>query len=305
MRIVVTGGPGQLVLSLIERGAVRAAEAFQVIAVGPPELDLSIPGDEAIFSVLEAARPDVIVNAAAHTAVDKAETESDLVFAINATGAGAVARAAARLGVPLVHVSTDYVFSGNKVGPYIESDVPAPTGVYGASKLAGEQAVLASGADAAILRTAWVYSPFGANFVKTMLRLAETRDELGVVADQHGNPTNALDLADAVLTVAANLKADTAPELRGLFHATGSGDASWAEFATAIFAASAAQGGHSAQVKPITTADYPTPARRPANSRLDCSRLAQRHGVRLPDWRGSTGDVVARLVHEALEGAGS
>ena len=303
MRIVVTGGPGQLVLSLIERGAARTTEAFTVVAVGPPELDLAVPDDERILAALAAARPDVIVNAAAHTAVDKAESEPELAFAINAAGAGAVARAAVRLGVPLVHVSTDYVFAGDKPEPYVETDAPAPTGVYGASKLAGEQAVLASGADAAILRTAWVYSPFGANFVKTMLRLAETREELGVVADQRGNPTNALDLADAVLTVATNLKTDAAPELRGLFHATGAGEASWADFAEAIFAASAAQGGRSARVNHITTAEYPTPAKRPANSRLDCSRLAQRHGVRLPDWRGSTQAVVARLVQESLEGA--
>jgi dTDP-4-dehydrorhamnose reductase len=302
LRIVVTGGPGQLVLSLIERGAARTSEAFEVIAVGPPELDLAAPDDERILAALAAARPDAIVNAAAHTAVDKAESERELAFAINAAGAGAVARAAARLGVPLVHVSTDYVFSGDKLEPYGESDATGPTGVYGASKLAGEAAVLASGADAAILRTAWVYSPFGANFVKTMLRLAETREEVGVVADQRGNPTNALDLADAVLTVAANLAADSAPELRGLFHATGSGEASWAEFAEAIFAASAAQGGRSARVRHITTAEYPTPARRPANSRLDCSRLEQRHGVRLPDWHGSTQAVVARLVAESVEG---
>ncbi len=302
MRIVVTGGPGQLVLSLIERGAARQSEAFTVIAVGPPDLDLAVPDDERILAALAAAHPDVIVNAAAHTAVDKAESERELAFAINAAGAGAVARAAVRLGVPLVHVSTDYVFAGDQSQPYTEDDPTGPTGVYGASKLAGEQAVLASGADAAILRTAWVYSPFGANFVKTMLRLAETRDELGVVADQRGNPTNALDLADAVLTVATHLKTDIAPELRGLFHATGSGEASWADFAEAIFAASAAQGGRSARVKHITTAEYPTPAKRPANSRLDCSRLAQRHGVRLPDWRGSTQAVVARLVQESLEG---
>jgi dTDP-4-dehydrorhamnose reductase len=303
LRIVVTGGPGQLVLSLIERGAARTSEAFEIVAVGPPELDLAFPDDDRILAALAAASPDVIVNAAAHTAVDKAETERELAFAINAEGAGAVARAAARLGVPLVHVSTDYVFAGDKLEPYTENDVPAPTGVYGASKLAGEAAVLASGADAAILRTAWVYSPFGANFVKTMLRLAETREELGVVADQRGNPTNALDLADAVLTVATNLTADAAPQLRGLFHATGSGEASWADFAEAIFAASAAQGGRSARVKPITSAEYPTPARRPANSRLDCSRLAQHHGVRLPDWHGSTRAVVARLVQATVEGA--
>ncbi len=300
MRIVVTGGSGQLVLSLIERGAARNVE---VIAVGRPDLDLSAPEDDRVYAALAAGRPDVIVNAAAYTAVDKAESERELAFAINAEGAGAVARAAARMGVPLVHVSTDYVFSGDKLEPYTEGDAPAPTGVYGATKLAGETAVAASGADAAILRTAWVYSPFGANFVKTMLRLAETRDELGVVADQRGNPTSALDLADAVLAVASNLKANVAPELRGVFHATGTGEASWADFAEAIFAVSAAQGGRSAAVKRITTAEYPTPARRPANSRLDCSRLAQHHGVRLPDWHGSTADVVSRLVHEAFEGA--
>lgn len=300
MRVAVTGGPGQLVLSLIERGEMSGD--VTVVAVGPPELDLAAPDDDAIHAALAAAQPDAIVNAAAHTAVDKAESERDLAFAINAQGAGAVARAAARLGVPLVHISTDYVFSGDNPEPYNENDTPAPTGVYGASKLAGEQAVLAAGTDAAILRTAWVYSPFGANFVKTMLRLAQSRDELGVVADQRGNPTSALDLADAVLAVAGNLRRDPAPGLRGLFHATGSGEASWAEFAQAIFAASAEHGGPSARVKSITTVEYPTPARRPANSRLDCRRLAQRHGVRLPDWRRSTDAVVARLVRELAEG---
>jgi dTDP-4-dehydrorhamnose reductase len=302
LRIVVTGGPGQLVLSLAERGP---GAGHDVIAVGPPELDLSVPDDGAVYAALAAARPDAIVNAAAHTAVDKAESESDLAFAINAAGAGSVARAAARLGVPLVHVSTDYVFAGDKSAPYIEDDATGPTGVYGASKLAGEQLVLDSGADAAILRTAWVYSPFGANFVKTMLRLAETREELGVVGDQRGNPTSALDLADAVLTVAVHLKADRSPDLRGLFHAAGSGEATWADFAETIFSASAAQGGRLPRVKRITTAEYPTPAKRPANSRLDCSRLAQRHGVSLPDWRSSTHAVVARLVRETLLRAGT
>jgi dTDP-4-dehydrorhamnose reductase len=295
VRIVVTGGPGQLVLSLAERGPLAG---HAVIAVGPPELDLSAPDEKAIYTALAAAKPDAIVNAAAHTAVDKAENERDLAFAINATGAGAVARAAARLDVPLVHVSTDYVFSGNKAAPYLESDETGPTGVYGASKLAGEDAVCASGADFVILRTAWVYSPFGANFVKTMLRLAETRDELGVVDDQCGNPTSALDLADAAIAVLTNLKVRPDPALRGLFHATGNGEGTWAELAAAVFAISAANGGPSASVNRITTADYPTPARRPANSRLDCSKLAGRHGVRLADWRTSVEQVTARLVRE-------
>ncbi|MBU6267532.1 MAG: dTDP-4-dehydrorhamnose reductase [Sphingomonadales bacterium] len=295
MNIVVTGGPGQLVLSMQERAA---AHGHTVIAVGPPALDLARPDNAAILAALAAAKPDAIVNAAAHTAVDKAESEADLAFAINADGAGAVARAARALGVPIVHISTDYVFAGDKREPYLESDPTGPTGVYGASKLAGEQAVLASGADAAILRTAWVYSPFGANFAKTMLRVATARDELGVVADQHGCPTSALDLADAAMAVAANLKAAADPALRGLFHATGSGEGSWADFAAAIFAASAAAGGPVATVRRITTAEYPTPAQRPANSRLDCGKLAAAHGIRLPDWRDSCRTVVTRLVRE-------
>lgn len=300
MRIVVTGGPGQLVLSLAERGPVSGHE---VVAVGPPELDLATPDDDAIHAALAAVRPGVIVNAAAHTAVDKAESERELAFAINASGAGAVARAAARLDVPVIHVSTDYVFAGDKAAPYGETDPTGPTGVYGASKLAGEQAVAASGADFAILRTAWVYSPFGTNFVKTMLRLASTRDEVGVVADQHGCPTSALDLADAVIAVAGNLVERRDPALRGLFHACGSGEASWADLAEAVFATSAASGGPSAKVNRITTADYPTPARRPANSRLDCGKLAAAHGVRLPDWRTSTASVTARLLREGTLGA--
>lgn len=295
MRIAITGGPGQLVLSMTERGPPAG---HAVIAIGPPDLDLAVPGDASVLAALDAARPDAIVNAAAHTAVDKAESERDLAFAINAAGAGAVARAAARLGVPLVHVSTDYVFAGDKAEPYAESDPTGPTGVYGASKLAGEEAVRSSGADAAILRTAWVYSPFGANFVKTMLRLAETRDEVGVVGDQHGNPTSALDLADAVIAVARRLAGGRDAGHRGVFHATGSGEGSWADLAEAVFAASAANRGPSARVRRIATADYPTPAKRPANSRLDCTALFERHGVRLPGWRDSVAAVTARLVRE-------
>jgi dTDP-4-dehydrorhamnose reductase len=234
--------------------------------------------------------------------VDKAESERDLAFAINATGAGAVARAAQRLGVPVVHVSTDYVFAGDKGEAYVEDDATGPTGVYGASKLAGEQAVMASGADAAILRTAWVYSPFGANFVKTMLRVAGTRDELAVVDDQRGCPTNALDLADACIAVARHLAGGDDPAQRGVFHATGSGEGTWADFAEAIFAASAAVGGPVARVKRITTAEYPTPAKRPANSRLSGEKLEAAHGVRLPDWQTSLVPVVARLVAE-LQGS--
>jgi dTDP-4-dehydrorhamnose reductase len=299
MRIVVTGGPdGQVLLSLMERGS---AAGHDIIALGRPELDLA--GDaEAIDRVVEATRPDAIVSAAAYTAVDKAESERELAFAINGSGAGAVARAANRLAVPIVHISTDYVFDGVKPTAYSEDDPTQPVSVYGASKLAGEQAVLAESSNAAILRTAWVYSPFNANFVKTMLRLAGDRDEVGVVADQRGNPTSALDIADAILAVVGNLAASDDKKLRGVFHMTGQGEASWAEFAERIFSSSAAAGGPSARVRPITTAEYPTPAARPANSRLDSSKLAHIHGPRLPDWRGSTDEVVRRLVAEMMQG---
>ena len=291
MRIAVTGTRGQVVTSLLERGP---AAGHEVIAVGRPTLDLADPAT--VLPTLAAARPDAIVSAAAWTAVDKAESDAEAAHAVNAVGAGAVAEAAAKLGVPLVHLSTDYVFDGTLDRPWREDDPTGPTGVYGATKLAGEQAVLAAHPDSAILRTAWVYSPFGANFVRTMLRLAETRDALGVVGDQVGNPTSALDIADGVLRVAANLAGGNDPAQRGTFHMTAQGEASWADFARAIFAASAEQGGPTARVNAITTADYPTPATRPANSRLDCGRIAQAHGVALPRWQDALPPVVARLL---------
>jgi len=280
---------------LLERG--RAA-GHVIVPVGRPALDL-VGERDGIIEAIGDGQPDVVVSAAAYTAVDKAESEPDLAFAINERGAGAVARAARMLGVPLVHLSTDYVFDGSKPSPYTEEDEPHPTGVYGASKLAGERAVAAETANSAILRTAWVYSPFGGNFVKTMLRLAGDREEVGVVADQHGNPTSALDIADGVLAVAANLLGSPDPALRGIFHMTAAGDATWADFAEAIFAASAACGGSTARVKRIATADYPTAARRPANSRLDCRKLERSHEISLPNWRSSTETVVARLLENA------
>ncbi len=295
MRIAVTGKAGQIVSSLIERGA---AAGHEIIALGRPELDLAYPAS--VARALEAAAPDAVISAAAYTAVDKAEGEQDLAFAVNGAGAGAVADAARVLGVPLVHVSTDYVFDGRLDRPYREIDPTGPTGVYGASKLAGEQAVLAAhAANSAVLRVAWVYSPFGGNFVKTMLRLAGDRDAVSVVADQIGNPTSALEIADGILLVATNLVGSDDSALRGIFHMTAQGQASWADFAEAIFAASAAQGGPSATVRRITTADYPTPATRPANSRLDCGLIAQVHGVTLPEWRGALETVIARLAGAA------
>jgi len=295
MRIVVTGREGQVARSLVEKGT---AAGHEIVVVGRPELDLAGDGDR-IVAAIEAVTPDVIVSAAAYTQVDKAESERELAFAINEGGARAVARAAHRLGVPLLHLSTDYVFDGSKPSPYVEDDATGPASVYGASKLAGEEAVRREHLNSTVLRTAWVYSPFGANFVRTMLRLAGERDEVRVVADQRGNPTSALDIAEGILAVAANLLGNPDPRLRGIFHITADGEASWADFAEAIFGFSAERSGPAAAVRRIGTADYPTPASRPANSRLDSSKLAEAHGVRLPDWRASVKEVVTRLLQRA------
>ena len=242
---------------------------------------------------------DAIVNAAADTAVDKAESEPEVAMRVNGDGAGHVAEAAAELGVPLLHLSTDYVFDGTLDRPYREDDATGPTGAYGRSKLAGEANVAATHPNSAILRTAWVYSPFGANFVKTMLRLGETREEVGVVADQIGNPTNAIDIADALVFLARRLVADPSPSLRGVFHLTGQGEANWADMAEATFAAAERFGRKPVRVKRITTADYPTPARRPANSRLDNAKLLKRYGVALPQWRPSLENCVKRLLESS------
>ena len=233
------GRAGQVVRSLFERGVVARLE---VIALGRPELDLADP--TSIGPALEFASPEVIVSAAAHTAVDKAEGERDLADAVDATGACTVAETARTLGVPLIHLSTDYVFDGTLDRSYVESDPTGPTVAYGASKLAGEQAVLtAHGDNSAILRVAWVYSPFGSDLVKSMLRLAADWEEVGFVADQIDNLTSALDIADGILSVAPNLCASSDPALRGLFHMTARGEASWADFAEAIFATSSEQWG--------------------------------------------------------------
>jgi dTDP-4-dehydrorhamnose reductase len=296
MRIAVTGREGQVVRSLLERGP---AAGHDIIALGRPQLDLAGNPDE-IIDVIVQARPDAIVSAAAYTAVDRAETEPELALAINARGAEAVARAANRLTVPLIHLSTDYVFDGSKVSPYEEDDATHPTTVYGETKLAGERAVLEAHDNVTILRTAWVYSPFGANFVKTMLRLAQDRDVVGVVADQCGNPTSALDIADGILAVAVNLAGSRDASQRGIFHMTGSGEASWAEFAEAIFNASTTARGPACRVRRITTKEFPTPAKRPANSRLNSHKLARVHGVRLANWHQSTATIVARLIQPAI-----
>jgi len=289
MRIAVTGIAGQVVTALREQAASIAD--VEIVSLGRPELDLL--DTASIGPGLVASHADIIVSAAAYTAVDKAESEPDTAFAINSDAPAVIAQTAAEMSVPLIHLSTDYVFDGSKAGPYLEDDETGPLGVYGKSKLGGEEGIRRTYANHVILRTAWVYSPFGNNFLKTMLRLAGDRPTIRVVADQRGTPTSALDIADAIFVVARNLLDHPAEaRLRGTFHLVGGGEATWAEFAREIFAQSAGLGGPSATVEPIETSQYPTPAPRPANSRLATEKLAQVHGVRMPDWRQSTAETI-------------
>lgn len=294
LRYLVTGREGQVVQSLLERCTRPEHNLVELIAVGRPDLDLADP--ETIKATVDAVRPDLIISAAAYTAVDQAESEEEVAWQVNAWGPRMLAEVAALRQIPIVHLSTDYVFDGTKGEPYIESDTVRPVSAYGRTKLEGERYLLEATQNVAILRTAWVYSPFGKNFAKTMLRLAETRGSVNVVADQIGNPTSALDIADGLLKVARNLLEDTAPRLRGIFHLSGRGDASWSDFAEEIFRVSAANGGPTASVGRISTADYPTPAKRPSNSRLNNLSLRAEHGVELPDWQASTKHVIERLV---------
>jgi len=293
MRLLITGWQGQLARSLAE-AATRRPE-ITALSIGRPALDLC--ARPSILRTLADNSPDLIVNTAAYTMVDKAESEPEAAFALNRDGAGLLAEAAAVRNIPIIHVSTDYVYDGAKTSPYTETDPTAPLNVYGASKLAGEQAVAAANPRHVILRTAWVHSPFGQNFVKTMLRLAADRPRLTVVADQFGNPTYAPHLADAILDIARQLPGRARGDpLFGLYHATGSGETTWHGLAEAVFVRSRALGGPAAEVAPIPSSGYPTPARRPANSRLDCSHLKQAFGVVLPAWQDGVEAGVARLL---------
>lgn len=291
-RILVTGTGGQVVGSLVEKATGRGD--IELSLIGLPELDLT--ATDRIAPAIAALRPDIILSVAAYTAVDAAEGDEATALAVNGTAVGEIGKAAAWLGVPVVHLSTDYVFAGDKLSPYSETDPTGPLSAYGRTKLAGELALAAATPNHVILRTAWVYSPFGKNFVKTMLRLGETRDSVGVVADQVGNPTSAFDIADGLLKVAGNLLASGDPALRGTFHMAGSGETSWAGFAAEIFRISTVLGGRLVMVDPIPTSAYPTPAKRPSNSRLNCGKLERLHGARLPEWRISTELVVRRIV---------
>ena len=278
--ILVFGRNGQVARELALRGA---ATGRVLRFAGRETLDLAQTG--AIDDVIAAIAPSAVINAAAYTTVDRAEREPAAALALNRDAPAAIAAACAARGLPLVHFSTDYVFDGALDRPYVETDPTGPTSVYGASKLAGEQAVTAADGPAIILRTAWVYSAHGTNFVKTMLALAALRDEVSVIADQIGRPTWARDCADAALLAVDALAASSG--LAGIYHLSGAGDATWAELAATVFDESARRGGPTARVRPITTEEYPTPARRPANSRLDCGKIEATLTWRCRPWRES------------------
>jgi dTDP-4-dehydrorhamnose reductase len=292
MKLLVAGATGQLAHALAEEA--RRLPGMAVVALEPPHLD--ILNKASIERAIAEARPDVVVNAAAFTAVDKAESEAAAAFALNRDGAGALAEAAEAAGCPVIHISTDYVFDGRKAGAYLEDDATGPMGVYGRSKLEGEAAVATANARHVILRTAWLYGAHGHNFLKTMLRLAAERPELRVVADQHGNPTYAPHLADAILRIARQLHDGSAhAPAWGIYHAAGTGETSWYGFASAIVAAAAPYGVRQVPVVPISSAEFPTPVRRPANSRLDCGKLEHAFGVRLPPWQQGLAECMALL----------
>lgn len=293
--ILVTGGSGQVGTAL----RLATQNRFDIVAPDRATLDLTSPDS---ITRMVAARDDwaAVINAGAYTAVDRAESERGVAFAVNATAPGVLAEATARARVPLFHVSTDYVFNGAKPDAYVESDPVAPLGVYGASKEAGERAVRELNPRHLILRTAWVVSPWGANFIKTMLRLRAERPEVRVVNDQHGCPTSATDIADALLTLVGRA-VDQPGAPMGVYHFVNAGEATWFELATAVFDRARAAGLPVPRVVPIPTSAYPTPARRPANSRLSVDRIERDHGIRPRHWRSAIDQVVTTLLDEAAK----
>jgi len=277
--ILVFGKTGQVATELQRLG--------DVVALGRDQADLANPA--ACADAIRIHAPRAVINAAAYTAVDRAEGEEAMARLINGDAPTAMARACAELGTPLIHISTDYVFDGTGDTPWGPNDPTAPQNAYGRSKLAGEIGIRDSGAVHVILRTSWVVSAHGANFVKTMLRLSETRDALTVVADQIGGPTPARDIAAACLQIADQLIAD--PSKSGTYHYGGALDVSWADFATAIFE----QAGKAVTVTPIPTTDYPMPAKRPLNSRMDCGATQRAFGIQRPDWRERLNMILQEL----------
>ncbi len=289
---LLTGGTGQVGLALQR----LAPAGVEIVAPGRSELDLaSVPPLEALLAGVTA-----IINCGAYTAVDKAESEPELAYAINAVAPGVLARAAARAGIPIVHVSTDYVFAADGAGPWAEQATIAPASVYGRTKAEGEAAVQASGARYAIIRTAWVVSADGSNFIKTMLRLGAERDSLRVVSDQRGTPTHAGDLAAALVQIVQRLTADPS-QTSGIWHCANAGETTWHGLATRVFASAASHGLKvPATVEAIATAEYPAPAKRPADSRLDCSKIAIDFGIRLRPWQEAVDAIVGQLAEQEM-----
>lgn len=290
--ILITGGSGQLGDALQKAAAARG---LPYAAVSRPEFDFSAL--DTVDACFAKYGPSIVVNAAAYTAVDAAESHLAEAMAGNNTGPAHLALLCGEAKIPFIHVSTDYVFDGTKGAPYNEDDATGPSGVYGQTKRDGEIAVLAACPKTIILRTAWVYAAHGKNFARTMLNAARKTSQLRVVADQRGTPTAACDLAAAILDIVVVLhKNGWQDSIKGIYHATGSGETSWYGFATAIFEAAAPCGLAVPTVTPITTKDWPTPAKRPADSRLDCGKLARTFGVTLPDWRTTLPGLVRDLM---------
>ena len=287
MRALLFGPSGQLGRELLDRAA---RHDVTLLPVDRAMADLT--DAEAVAAVVERADVNIVINAAAYTAVDQAEAEEGLAHAVNAEAPGVMARACVARGLPLIHVSTDYVFDGTGTAPWRETDPVGPVGAYGRSKLAGEQAVTAAGGRSLIVRTSWVFSPYGRNFVKTMLSLAG-RPELRVVDDQHGCPTAAGDLADALLGAARRMVEEPGGPVRGLLHFAGAGATTWRDFAEAVFAL---EGGAAPVIVPVPTSEYPTPAKRPANSVLDCSRVETLLGIRPRAWRDGLAETLRALA---------
>ncbi|MDB5416359.1 MAG: dTDP-4-dehydrorhamnose reductase [Rubritepida sp.] len=293
-RILVTGQGGQLATGLAESLPGRG---FEAMLVGQPDFEFDKP--ETVLAAFAALRPEAVVNCAAWTAVDAAEDDEAGAFRANALGPALIAALCAEAAIPLIQISTDYVYDGLKDSPYSESDLPNPMNAYGRTKLAGEWAALAGNPQTAVLRTAWVFSPVGRNFVKTMLAAGASRPELRVVADQQGHPTAAPDLADAITAILERIR-DTGwqPSYRGVFHATGQGGTNWHAFAEAIFAAAAPLGGPTPRVLPIATHEYPVKATRPVDGRMEGGKLAATFGVTLPTWQDGL-DRVLRVLMRA------
>jgi dTDP-4-dehydrorhamnose reductase len=291
MRLLLVGGRGQLGTELCQSILPQGVEL-----VTPPESELDLREPITISDAIAAEPWSAVINAAGYTDVDRAESEEAVATAINGAGPGRLAEETARHGIPLIHISTDYVFDGQKGAPYVEDDAPAPVNAYGSSKLAGEQAVQMVNPRHVILRTAWLYSPYGKNFVRAILRLAEQRQELRIIADQRGCPTAARDLAKVCVDIALKCVAAPNQARYGLYHCAGGGEASWFEFATAIVHLSAARLGRRPQVVPIRTIDYPTAAVRPTDSRLECGAIARAFGLTLRPWRVALAETIDRLL---------